>query len=114
MGKLSREKGARGEREVVSIARDCGLRAERQANLQASGQGDHSDVALLDIPIIHLEVKRDERMSVDAMLRQAERDAGLRVPVVIWRRNKGRWRADVPLQEYFELLRLELNAGGRQ
>lgn len=107
---MSREKGARGEREVVTIATDCGLRAERQANLQASGQGDHSDVALLDIPTLHLEVKRDERMSVDTMLRQAEKDAGLRVPVVIWRRNKRKWRADVPLEDYFKLLRVELDA----
>jgi hypothetical protein len=62
------------------------------------------DVALLDVPELHLEVKHNETMSVDAMVRQAVRDCGARVPAVVWKRNRGEWRIDLPARWFFDLL----------
>lgn len=106
---MSREKGRVGEREVVRLARACGLEADRLAPLQAGRVPGAPDVALRAWPELHVEVKRDERMSVDAMVRQSERDAAAfdgpaSVPVVAWRRNRQRWRADVPLEWLLRLL----------
>jgi hypothetical protein len=109
MGKASRDKGARGELEVVHIAIEHDLRAERTAQLQAGLTG-HADVALLDYSGYHIEVKRDERMSVDAMVRQAYKDCDWKIPVVAWRRNQRGpnkdipWMAALPLCYLFDLI----------
>jgi Holliday junction resolvase len=113
MGKMSRDKGAAGEREFASVAREYDLEAERTAQLQAGRRVEGSpDVTLYDHPQLHVEVKRDERMSVDRMVRQSVEDASkyrgdARVPLVAWRRNgtgrKG-WRIDCPAAHYLGLL----------
>lgn len=103
---MSRDKGARGERDVVNTARRHGLRADRTAQLQANAVREvgEPDVKLHDFPGLHVEVKHDERMSVDAMVRQATEDAGAKSPIVVWRRNRKPWRADVPLDLLLDLL----------
>lgn len=106
---MSRDKGKRGELEVVAHAVDAGLSARRTAPLQAAGHLAPSlaygDVLIAEFPHLHIEVKRDERMSVDAMVRQAEADAPEgSTPIVAYRRNNGSWRAVVPLSAWLELL----------
>jgi hypothetical protein len=61
-------------------------------------------VTLTAFPDYHVEVKRDERMSVDAMLRQAQRDCGKRIPVLAWRRNRGKWMVAMPLEHFLNLI----------
>lgn len=87
----------------MRVFREGGIHADRTASLQAGLVGE-ADVRV-DFPGLHVEVKRDERMSVDAMVRQAEAEApaGL-TPVVCWRRNGGLWRADAPLPFFVSLL----------
>jgi Holliday junction resolvase len=106
---MSRDKGAQGERDVVKEAAKHEIRAIRTAQLQANRQSGAPDVLLFDFPDLHIEVKRDERMSVDAMVRQAATDATDAgrggVPMVFWRRNKGEWRADVPLPWLLNVLK---------
>lgn len=104
---MSRDKGAQGERDVVNVAKAHGLRAERTAQLQSNRESGFPDVTLNEFPHIHMEVKRDERLSVDAMVRQAREDAApaKRIPVVVYRRNKGEWCAVVPLGWFFNLIR---------
>jgi Holliday junction resolvase len=111
MGKTSRTKGAAGELEVVHMAVEYGIPAMRTAALQA-GQSGFPDVTLVGHEHWHMEVKRDERMSVDAMVRQAIEDCSvMHDPVVAWRRNQlginhgVGWWAAVPLPVFFELIR---------
>lgn len=113
MGKASRDKGAAGEREFASVAREAGLEAERTAQLQAGRRVEGApDVTVYTWPELHVEVKRDERMSVDRMVRQSVEDAAryrgeARIPIVAWRRNgSGRkgWRVDCPAEHYLGLL----------
>jgi hypothetical protein len=115
MGKASRDKGAAGEREIVNLARLHGVRAKRTAQLQAGQrftetEERYPDVVFLDFPELHAEVKRDEKMGIDAMVKQAEREAGPhKVPIVFWRRNKRVGRVDLPAEYYIQLLRESRN-----
>jgi Holliday junction resolvase len=106
---MSRDKGKRGEREVVNLIIDAGLSARRTAPLQSARTNHAADVQIDEFPqLLHIEVKRDERMSVDAMCRQAEGDAPEgHTPVVAWRRNNGPWRVVLPLSHWLYLLKLD-------
>jgi Holliday junction resolvase len=103
MGRASRDKGKRGEREVADLFERAGVPARRTAALQADGQGG-ADVSLA-IPGLHVEVKRAERIELPAWLAQAERDAPEGVePVVIFRRSRDKWRAVVDAEWLARLL----------
>jgi len=97
MSKASREKGQRGEREVRDLLRQYGFLAVRDGRLSA----DLSH----DVPDVHFEVKRCERLSLPEWTRQAEMDAKEgEVPVVAYRRSQEPWRASVPLDFLLGLL----------
>lgn len=110
-GKRSRNKGANGEREFARLVAAHGFDCERTGR-----NGRTAEDVTHSIPGVHLEVKRDERLSVDAMVRQAERDAaeGLE-PVVGYRRNRQPWRIVVNADEYLrtksELEKLRAEVG---
>jgi hypothetical protein len=90
-GKMnSKRKGKYGELEVCKVLREVfGIEAHR--GQQYSGSPDSPDV-VTDLDAIHFEVKRVERLNLAVALQQASDDAGERkVPVVLWRRNHGRW-----------------------
>ncbi len=57
-----------------------------------------------DIDGYHLEVKRRERYEIDSWLEQAERDAGEREPIVVFRKSKEPWRAIIRLDALLGLL----------
>lgn len=94
---MSRTKGACYERELAREAREAGVPADRTAQLQAHGARIEGapDVTLYDWPELHVEAKRDERLSVDAMVRQADDEAEGKVPVVVYRRSRQPSRAVV-------------------
>lgn len=106
MSKTSVTKGKRGENEFARLLREERLTTRRTAPLQSARTNDAADVQIDEFPHLHVEVKRDERMSVDAMCRQAEEDAAPvgHTPVVAWRRNNGPWRVVLPLSYWLELL----------
>jgi hypothetical protein len=86
MGKSSRDKGARGEREVAKI---LGLRR----NLSQSRDGEDD----LDHPDWYIEVKRCEARSLGAWWAKAERQAKGR-RIMIWHRpNSAEWQVYVRL-----------------
>lgn len=65
MGKMSREKGKRGEREFAKLCRDQGFDVRRTAQY-CGNTGEAADV--VGLPHIHVEVKNVERLNVyDAM-----------------------------------------------
>lgn len=105
MGKTSRDKGVRGELEVVKVFKAAGLDAERSAPMQAGTKGN-ADVRVKQLPDLHIEVKRDERMSVDRMVAQAQAEAPTgSTPVVAYRRNGNTdWKAVVSLSFLASLL----------
>lgn len=103
MGKTSREKGKRGEREWALVCREHGYECRRTS--QYCGQsGEAADV--VGLPGVHIEVKRVERLNIlDAML-QAVRDAPSGViPIVAHRRNNRPWLVTMRAEDWFALYR---------
>jgi Holliday junction resolvase len=106
MTRLSRRKGATGERQVRDMIRARGFSARR------AGRYGLADV-IHGLPSFggagyHIEVKRRETISMPAWIRQAEADAaeeGL-VPLVVWRRSFEDWRVDMPFDEFLRVLEL--------
>jgi hypothetical protein len=97
-----RAKGREAEREVANIWRGAGLEVR---NLE--GTGDHLVIgrARNGSPTIHSEVKRQERLKLWEWLEQAESEAPhSAIPVVSFRRSRGRWYACLPLEDLAELL----------
>lgn len=100
MGKLSRDKGKRGELEVAELLRWFGFEARRG---QQHHGGPGSPDVVHDIPNVHLEVKRTERLQLYEALEQATAEAGGRVPVVLHRRNGKPWVAVLPADSFLNL-----------
>ena len=84
MGKASREKGKRGEREVASFLKDYGYDARRGQQYA----GINGDADVIGLPGIHIEVKRTERFDLYGSLSQSKRDAkDGEIPTVWHRKN---------------------------
>lgn len=96
----SRQKGARGERELASKLREHGFEARR--GVQYSGANGDADV--VGLPGIHIEVKRVERFSLYDALAQSKRDARYdELPVVMHRKNNCEWVVVQPLDDWLEM-----------
>ena len=75
MGKMSRDKGKRYERELASQLRGYGFDARRSAQY-AGNTGEAADV--VGLPGIHIEAKHVETMRLYEWMAQAVHDAGSR------------------------------------
>ena len=108
MGKTSRDKGKRGEREVAGLLRSYGYDARR--GVQYHGGEDSPDVVGLNG--MHIEVKRTEALRLYEALSQSKADAGDDMPIVIHRKNNSEWVVIQPLEDWIELYRAwELEKG---
>lgn len=88
MGKAQRDKGKRGEREVVGIMRGLGFAAARRAR-QSDGAVD-PDVA--GCPDLWIEVKRRKNIAAARYMDQAVGDAKEKgIPTVFLREDGGQW-----------------------
>ena len=103
MGKKSLTKGKVGERELAGeLRRLFGVDARRGRQYCGS---DNSPDVVTDIPGLHCEVKRTERLSLYPAMRQAVNDAGTnKVPVVFHRQNREDWLVVVRLNDLPELV----------
>lgn len=106
MAKASRDKGARGEREVIDILQPIVDNAYRAAGLQppclkrtSSMQADGGGCDVHGIDWLALEVKRCETLQLEAWWRQclAQAKPG-QMPVLVYRQNSRQWRARLWLQ----------------
>ena len=88
MGKMSRDKGKRYERELASQLRGYGFDARRSAQY-AGNTGEAADV--VGLPGIHIEAKHVETMRLYEWMSQAIHDAGEAgrgdLPAVFHRKN---------------------------
>ena len=103
MGSMSRRKGAAGEREAAAALNEVfGTRFHR--GRQYHGGPDSPDLAG-DMPGLHVEVKRVERVRLYEALGQARRDAAPdQVPVVMHRANNRPWLICVEVADLIRLL----------
>lgn len=68
----SKAKGAVGEREAVRLCRSEGFDCHRTA--QYCGNVPEGSADIVGLPLIHVEVKRNEHLNIDDALSQSTRD----------------------------------------
>lgn len=109
MSAAEREKGARGEREVVALFREFFPDAAVQ---RAAGGARQESGDLVRVPGALVSVKRQETLRLPLWIRQADADAdglGL-VPVVAYRTNRMEWRGDLPLRDLARFIQADHDA----
>lgn len=100
MGKMSRDKGKRGERELAAILREYGYSCHR--GQQYCGANGDADVTGLHG--IHIEVKHTERLNLYDALSQSRHDAREgELPIVAHRKNNSEWVVIQPLADWIRL-----------
>lgn len=96
----SRNKGARGERELASLLRQHGYDARR--GQQYSGANGDADV--VGLPGIHIECKRCEQVRLTDWMSQSKRDARSgEVPTVWHRRSNEEWLITMRAEDFMEI-----------
>jgi len=87
----SKQKGKRGELEIVHLLKEYGYDCRRTAQYNGKEQGSLADVIGLDG--YHIEVKRVESglKKIDDFMEQAIRDCQGEIPTVWHRRNGKPW-----------------------
>lgn len=99
----SRQKGARGERELAARLRELGI-SEARRGQQYSGANGDADVVGMDG--VHIECKRVEALNIEKALQQAERDSREHeIATVMHRRNGEGWKVTLRLEEFICLWR---------
>ena len=87
--RFRKAKGNKAELESAKeIARLFNCKARR--GQQFSGNKDAPDI-VTSIEGVHFEVKRCEYLSVYKSVEQAKEDAEDNIPVVLYRKNRGKW-----------------------
>lgn len=107
MGKMSRDKGKRGELELVHRLRELGFPDVHRAQ-QYCGSASSADV--LGLPGIHPECKRTEALRIyDAMAQAIQDSEGTTdLPAVFHRRSKMPWLVVMRIEDWVELYRVYL------
>lgn len=105
MGKMSRDKGKRFERQLAGIFREYGYADSRRTAQYCGNTGDASDV--VGLPGIHVEAKHVEQMRLYEWMDQAKRDAAGtgEKPVVFHKRNNHEILVTMQIDTFFELYR---------
>lgn len=100
--KNSRQKGARGERELAGKLRGHGYNCRR--GQQYSGANGDADV--VGLPYIHIECKRVEKLNLYDAMSQAKRDARPgEIPAVFHRKNDCEWLVTTSMEDFMDIYR---------
>lgn len=96
----SKQKGARGERELAKVLRAHGFKTRRgQQYCGANGDAD-----VIGLPNIHIECKRVERLNLYDAMAQAKSDAKQdEIPVVMYRKDKCDWLVTLSLEDFMKI-----------
>lgn len=98
----SRRKGAVGEREIAKYLREHGFTEARRGQ-QFKGGADSPDV--VGLTGFHVEVKRVERLDLNAAMDQSIRDSAQNEkPIVVHRRNNDYWKVTMRLDDFMEVI----------
>lgn len=97
----SKKKGARGELEFCKFLHQFGFTARR--GVQYSGGEDSPDI-VTDIPWIHWEIKRVEKLQLSKAMKQAIEDAGKKMPIVAHRKNNEEWLVTLRAEDLITII----------
>jgi len=105
-GKMSRNKGKVGEREVVALLKEYEFEARRGQQFRG---GDDSPDIIHDICNVHIEVKRTEQFNLYKAMEQAGEDRESNEwPVIFHRKNGRKWMVVLEAEHYLLLEQLYL------
>lgn len=98
----SKRKGNAGERELRRILQE---RYGLEDAQRTEGSGRYGDGDIKNVPGLHIEAKRTERVNLYKAYEQATGDLGVseKIPVVFHRRNNGGWMAFLSLDDLMRL-----------
>lgn len=100
MGVNGKDKGKRGELELVKKLKEYGYDCRR--SVQYCGANGDADV--VGLPNIYIECKRVERLNLYDAMAQAKHDAkGDELPAVFHRKNNCKWLVTVELEDFMKL-----------
>lgn len=108
----SKQKGKKGELELVHELKEYGFETRR--SVQYNGKEEDGQADLIGLDGIHVECKRVEKLNIDGALEQAKRDNGTAnelpfcdriLPAVFHRRNNKQWKVTMYLDDWIELYR---------
>lgn len=104
----SRQKGARGERELAAVLREHGYDCRRgQQYCGANGDAD-----VVGLPGIHIECKRVESLNIHKAIEQAKSDVRENeLPAVFHRKNGKPWLVTMTLEDWMKIFKGENNEG---
>lgn len=93
----SKNKGARGERELSSKLKEYGYNTRRgQQYCGANGDAD-----VVGLPNIHIECKRVEKLNIYNAISQAKADAkDNELPAVFHRKDRSEWLVTMTLDDW--------------
>ncbi len=97
-----KQKGKRGELELVRKLKEYGFDTRR--SVQYNGKADDGQADLVGLKGIHIESKRVERLNLYDAMAQAIHDAkDGELPSVFHRKNHSEWLVTMRLQDWMEL-----------
>lgn len=101
----SKQKGKRGENELVRKLKEYGCNTRR--SVQYNGKADDGQADLIGLDGIHVEVKRVERLNIYDAIEQAKRDSknSDNLPAVFHRKNNCEWLVTMRLEDWIKLYR---------
>lgn len=106
----SKQKGKRGELSVAHEFQKYGFDARRSQQYA----GINSDADVVGVPYLHLEVKRTEKLRLDAAMEQSQRDSKEdEIPVVVHRKDRQDWRITMKLEEFMPIYMAWLKQKGQ-
>lgn len=98
----SRQKGKRGELELAKRFREYGFDARRSQQYA----GINGDADVVNVPGIHVECKRNERLNIHDAMDQAKRDkCEDEFPTVFHRKNNCEWLVTMRFEDWMQLYR---------
>ena len=98
----SKQKGKRGELELVRKLKEYGFGTRR--SVQYNGKADDGQADLVGLKGIHIECKRTERLNLYDAMSQAKHDAkGGSLPTVFHRKNNCNWLVVMELDDWMQL-----------
>lgn len=111
IGKSSRNKGKRGEREIANLLKEAGFKNAHRSAQCKGNTGQAPDVE--GLPGIHIEVKRVERLNLKKAYEQAVNDSKENgnndIPAVFHRGSFEPWMVTLSLSNFLEIYKGEIN-----
>ncbi len=98
----SKQKGKRGELDIVHKLKEYGFDTRR--SVQYNGKADGGQADSVGLTGIHAEIKRVERLNLYDAMAQAVHDAkDGELPTVFHRKNHSEWLVTMRLQDWMQL-----------